>query len=60
MQKQNLRGLDLNLLVPLQALLEERSVTKAAMRVHLSQPDRADDDRSCDATPFAGRGLSRQ
>src|SRR5580692_3881928 len=38
MQKQNLRGLDLNLLVPLQALLEERSVTKAAMRVHLSQP----------------------
>ena len=38
MQKQNLRGLDLNLLVPLQALLEERSVTRAAMRVHLSQP----------------------
>ena len=34
----NLRGLDLNLLVPLQALLEARSVTKAAMRVHLSQP----------------------
>jgi DNA-binding transcriptional LysR family regulator len=38
MHKQNLRGLDLNLLVPLQALLEERSVTNAAMRVHLSQP----------------------
>ena len=38
MQKQNLNGLDLNLLVPLQALLEERSVTKAGMRVHLSQP----------------------
>src|ERR1700761_3148418 len=38
MHKVNLRGLDLNLLVPLQALLEERSVTKAAMRVHLSQP----------------------
>src|SRR5260370_20701296 len=38
MQKQNLRGLDLNLLVPLQALLEDRSVTKAAMREHLSQP----------------------
>jgi DNA-binding transcriptional LysR family regulator len=38
MQKPNLRGLDLNLLVPLQALLEERSVTRAAMRVHLSQP----------------------
>jgi DNA-binding transcriptional LysR family regulator len=38
MHKPNLRGLDLNLLVPLQALLEERSVTRAAMRVHLSQP----------------------
>jgi DNA-binding transcriptional LysR family regulator len=38
MQKQNLRGLDLNLLVPLQALLEERSVTRAGLRVHLSQP----------------------
>jgi DNA-binding transcriptional LysR family regulator len=38
MQRQNLRGLDLNLLVPLRALLEERSVTRAAMRVHLSQP----------------------
>jgi DNA-binding transcriptional LysR family regulator len=38
MQIQNLRGLDLNLLVPLQALLEERSVTRAAMRIHLSQP----------------------
>ena len=38
MHKPNLRGLDLNLLVPLQALLEERSVTRAAMRVNLSQP----------------------
>jgi len=38
MQRQNLRGLDLNLLVLLQALLEERSVTRAAMRVYLSQP----------------------
>jgi DNA-binding transcriptional LysR family regulator len=38
MQKRNLRGLDLNLLVPLQALLEERSVTRAGVRVHLSQP----------------------
>jgi DNA-binding transcriptional LysR family regulator len=38
MHNLNLRGLDLNLLVPLQALLEERSVTRAAMRVHLSQP----------------------
>jgi DNA-binding transcriptional LysR family regulator len=38
MQQMNLRGTDLNLLVPLQALLEERSVTRAAIRVHLSQP----------------------
>src|ERR1700733_4466707 len=38
MQKLNLRALDLNLLIPLQALLEERSVTRAAGRVHLSQP----------------------
>jgi DNA-binding transcriptional LysR family regulator len=38
MQQVNLRGTDLNLLVPLQALLEERSVTRAAIRVHLSQP----------------------
>jgi DNA-binding transcriptional LysR family regulator len=38
MQHVNLRSIDLNLLVPLQALLEERSVTRAAIRVHLSQP----------------------
>src|SRR5260370_14580696 len=38
MQEPNLSGLDLNLLTPLQALLEERSVTRAAGRVHLSQP----------------------
>ena len=31
-------GLDLNLLVALNALLEERSVTKAADRLHTSQP----------------------
>lgn len=31
-------GLDLNLLVGLNALLEERSVTKAAERLHTSQP----------------------
>ncbi|MGW0949265.1 LysR family transcriptional regulator [Streptomyces sp. NPDC002623] len=30
-------GLDLNLLVPLQALLELRHVTRAAQRVHLTQ-----------------------
>ncbi|RBP47168.1 LysR family transcriptional regulator [Arenicella xantha] len=32
------KGLDLNLLVALDALLDEKSVTKAAQRVHLSQP----------------------
>lgn len=34
----NLRRLDLNLLVTLDALLAERSVTGAARRLHLSQP----------------------
>ncbi len=34
----NFKGLDLNLLVILDALLEEQSVTKAAERVHVSQP----------------------
>lgn len=34
----NLRGLNLNLLVALDALLCERSVTRAAARVHISQP----------------------
>lgn len=33
-----LKGLDLNLLVALDALLEERSVSRAAKRLHLSQP----------------------
>ena len=33
----HLRGIDLNLLVPLHALLEERSVTRAAQRIHLTQ-----------------------
>jgi DNA-binding transcriptional LysR family regulator len=32
------RRLDLNLLVTLEALLVERNVTKAASRLHLSQP----------------------
>jgi DNA-binding transcriptional LysR family regulator len=31
-------GLDLNLLVPLDALLQERSVTRAAQRLGLSKP----------------------
>ncbi|ART72913.1 LysR family transcriptional regulator [Mycobacterium dioxanotrophicus] len=34
----NLSGVDLNLLVVLQAVLEERSATKAAARLHLTQP----------------------
>ena len=33
----HLRGIDLNLLIPLQALLEERNVTRAAARIHLTQ-----------------------
>ena len=36
--RMNLAGVDLNLLVALDALLEERSVTRAADRVGLSQP----------------------
>jgi DNA-binding transcriptional LysR family regulator len=32
------RNVDLNLLVPLRALLEERSVSRAAARLHMSQP----------------------
>ena len=32
------KGLDLNLLVILDALLEEQSVTKAAEKVYVSQP----------------------
>ena len=38
MRAVHLRSIDLNLLLPLQALLEERSVTRAGERVHLSQP----------------------
>jgi len=38
MQPKNLAGVDLNLLVSLDALLSERSVTRAARRVGLSQP----------------------
>ncbi|MGY4708375.1 LysR family transcriptional regulator [Mycolicibacterium sp. CBM1] len=34
----NLSGVDLNLLVVLDAVLEERSATKAAARLHLTQP----------------------
>lgn len=34
----NLHAVDLNLLVTLEALLTERSVTRAARRLHLSQP----------------------
>lgn len=38
MRKVNLRSVDLNLLVILEALLEEQQVTKAAERLHMSQP----------------------
>lgn len=38
MRDVHLRALDLNLLVPLRALLEERHVTRAAKRSFLSQP----------------------
>ncbi|UGQ46807.1 LysR family transcriptional regulator [Massilia endophytica] len=34
----NLRGIDLNLLVTLDVLLSEHNVTRAAQRLHLSQP----------------------
>ncbi|EDQ02350.1 Transcriptional regulator, LysR family protein [Shewanella benthica] len=37
MHLDNLARIDLNLLVILQVLLEERSVTRAASRLHLSQ-----------------------
>ncbi|MDC7789868.1 LysR substrate-binding domain-containing protein [Rhodoplanes sp. TEM] len=38
MQQTNLRAVDLNLLVVLDALAAERSVTRAAARLHLTQP----------------------
>jgi DNA-binding transcriptional LysR family regulator len=38
MQEVNLRSVDLNLLVILDALLEERQVTRAAEKLHMSQP----------------------
>lgn len=34
----NFRGIDLNLLITLETLLTERSVTRSAKRLHLSQP----------------------
>ena len=37
MRPVQLRNIDLNLLVPLKALLHERNVTRAAERIHLSQ-----------------------
>src|SRR5437764_12799124 len=37
-KEMDLAGVDLNLLVALNALLDERSVTRAASRVGLSQP----------------------
>lgn len=38
MHKMNIKSLDLNLLVALKALLEEKHITRAAIRVGLSQP----------------------
>jgi DNA-binding transcriptional LysR family regulator len=38
MHETNIKSLDLNLLVPLEALLNESSVSKAAIAVNLSQP----------------------
>lgn len=38
MRKVNLRAIDLNLLVILEALLDEKQVTQAAERLHMSQP----------------------
>lgn len=38
MHETNIKNLDLNLLVALNALLEERNVTRAALRINLSQP----------------------
>lgn len=38
MREVNLRGVDLNLLVALEALLDEKSVTRAAIRLGMSQP----------------------
>ena len=38
MHKLNLRKIDLNLLVILEVLLEERHVTRAAERLDMSQP----------------------
>ncbi len=37
MSKVQFRNVDLNLLIPLKALLHERNVTRAAERIHLSQ-----------------------
>ena len=37
MSKVQLRNIDLNLLIPLKALLHERNVTRAAERIHLNQ-----------------------
>jgi DNA-binding transcriptional LysR family regulator len=37
MSKGRFRNVDLNLLIPLKALLHERNVTRAAKRIHLSQ-----------------------
>ena len=68
-----LRGVDLNLLVALEALLEERNLTRAGARVNVTQPAMSSAltrlrrhfgdellvrvDRSYQLTPFAERTL---
>ena len=46
----NLASLDLNLLVSLDALLQERSVTRAAARMGLSQPALSAPSHGCAGT----------
>ena len=53
----NLAGMDLNLLVALDALLSERSVTRAAQRVGLSQPGMS--NALSPAAPAARRSAAR-
>ncbi|MFG1495212.1 LysR family transcriptional regulator [Saccharospirillum sp. HFRX-1] len=60
----NLRSVDLNLLVILNALLEERHVSRAAQRLHLSQPATSSALERCrhlfdDALLIRGRGEMR-
>jgi DNA-binding transcriptional LysR family regulator len=60
-----LRSVDLNLLVALEALLEERHVSRAALRVGLSQPAMRDlvavmPERLADVLARAADGFARR